>query len=50
LTLEPGDGSLWLRMTGPAGARAFLDAEFGPSPNAVTWSINSSTARRPLVD
>lgn len=27
LTLDPDCGPLWLRMTGPAGTRAVLDAE-----------------------
>jgi mercuric ion transport protein len=27
LTLDPGSGPLWLRMTGPDGTRAILDAE-----------------------
>ena len=27
LTVSPGGGPLWLRMTGPEGTRAFLDAE-----------------------
>lgn len=29
LTLEPDDGSLWLSIGGPAGAKAFLTAELG---------------------
>jgi hypothetical protein len=27
LEVQPGDGPLWLRMTGPDGTRAVLDAE-----------------------
>ena len=30
LALEPASGPLWLRMTGPDGTRAVLDAELGP--------------------
>ena len=26
LTAEPGDGPIWVEVTGPAGTRAFLDA------------------------
>ncbi|HEX5829880.1 MAG TPA: hypothetical protein VFY16_02790 [Gemmatimonadaceae bacterium] len=35
LELTPGDGAIWLRLTGPAGTPAFLDAELpahAPSP------------------
>lgn len=27
ITVEPADGPVWLRMSGPAGTRAFLEAE-----------------------
>lgn len=27
ITIEPGSGPVWLELTGPAGTRAFLDAE-----------------------
>jgi hypothetical protein len=27
ITVAPADGPLWLRLTGPAGTRAFLEAE-----------------------
>lgn len=30
LTLDPDYGPLWLRMTGPTGTRAVLDAELNP--------------------
>ena len=28
LEIPPGSGAVWLRLTGPAGTREFLDAEF----------------------
>jgi hypothetical protein len=31
LEVAPDDGPLWLRLTGPAGTRAFLDAELPPA-------------------
>lgn len=30
LTVEPGGGPVWLELTGPPGAREFLQAELGP--------------------
>ena len=27
IEVAPGDGAVWLRLTGPEGTRAFLDAE-----------------------
>lgn len=27
ITVSPGDGPVWLRLAGPRGTRAFLDAE-----------------------
>ena len=35
LELEPDGGPLWVRLAGPAGTRAFLDAEL-PAPTAIT--------------
>ena len=32
LEVPAGEGALWLRLTGPAGARAFLDAELAGAP------------------
>ena len=32
LELAPDGGPLWLRLTGPAGTRAFLEAEFLTAP------------------
>jgi hypothetical protein len=29
LTVEPGDGPVWLELTGPPGTREFLASEFG---------------------
>ena len=29
LTVEPGGGPVWLELTGPAGAKKFLEAELG---------------------
>jgi hypothetical protein len=29
LTVEPGDGPIWLELTGPAGTREFLAEEIG---------------------
>lgn len=32
LEAPAGEAALWLRLTGPAGTRAFLDAELGAAP------------------
>jgi len=32
LELAPNEGPIWLRLTGPAGTHAFLDAEIPKSP------------------
>ena len=31
--LAPGDGPVWVRLTGPTGTRAFLDAELPALPH-----------------
>lgn len=32
ITVAAAAGPVWLRLTGPAGTRAFLDAELGSAP------------------